>query len=159
MQRMADKVELLVRAGRAGDRRATFLVWGFFGPQPSWTYAVINAVAVLIIACPCALGLATPMSIMVATGRAAQAGVLFRDAEAIERLRKIDTLIVDKTGTLTEGKPAFHSGGGRPGIWTEDEVLRSRPASIRAASIRWPRRSWPRPARGARAARRRTSSR
>jgi Cu+-exporting ATPase len=69
----------------------TFIVWGLFGPEPAWTFAVVNAVAVLIIACPCALGLATPMSIMVATGRAAQAGVLFRDAEAIERLRTIDT--------------------------------------------------------------------
>ena len=81
--------------------------WGLFGPDPTWTFAVLNAVSVLIIACPCALGLATPMSIMVATGRAANAGVLFRDAEAIERLRTIDTLIVDKTGTLTEGRPAF----------------------------------------------------
>ncbi|MCX5511793.1 copper-transporting ATPase, partial [Pseudomonas sp. BJa3] len=78
-----------------------------FGPPPSWTHGVLNAVSVLIIACPCALGLATPMSVMVASGRAAQAGVLFRDAEAIETLRKVDTLIVDKTGTLTEGRPAF----------------------------------------------------
>jgi Cu+-exporting ATPase len=90
----------------------TFLVWGIFGPDPSWTYAVVNAVSVLIIACPCALGLATPMSIMVATGRAAQAGVLFRDAEAIERLKTIDTLIVDKTGTLTQGRPAFRDAVG-----------------------------------------------
>ncbi|MEG8124448.1 heavy metal translocating P-type ATPase, partial [Xanthomonas perforans] len=85
----------------------TFFGWGLFGPEPSWTFAVLNAVSVLIIACPCALGLATPMSIMVATGRAAQVGVLFRDAQAIEQLRLIDTLIVDKTGTLTEGRPAF----------------------------------------------------
>jgi Cu+-exporting ATPase len=86
---------------------ATFLVWGWLGPDPAWTYAIVNSVAVLIIACPCALGLATPMSIMVATGRAAQVGVLFRDAEAIERLCTIDTLVIDKTGTLTQGKPAF----------------------------------------------------
>ena len=85
----------------------TFFLWGFFGPEPSWVYGLINAVAVLIIACPCALGLATPMSIMVATGKAATEGVLFRDAAAIERFRTVDTLIVDKTGTLTEGKPAF----------------------------------------------------
>ena len=85
----------------------TFFGWGVFGPQPSWVYGLINAVAVLIIACPCALGLATPMSIMVATGKAATQGVLFRDAAAIENFRKVDTLIVDKTGTLTEGKPAF----------------------------------------------------
>jgi Cu+-exporting ATPase len=88
---------------------ATFLVWGLYGPEPPWTYAVLNAVSVLIIACPCALGLATPMSVMVATGRAALSGVLFRDAAAIEKLREVDTLIIDKTGTLTEGRPAFRS--------------------------------------------------
>jgi Cu+-exporting ATPase len=83
----------------------TFVVWATVGPEPRMAYAIINAVAVLIIACPCALGLATPMSIMVATGKGAQAGVLFNNAEAIEVLRAIDTLVVDKTGTLTEGKP------------------------------------------------------
>jgi Cu+-exporting ATPase len=83
----------------------TFFVWATIGPEPRMAYAIINAVAVLIIACPCALGLATPMSIMVATGKGAHAGVLFRNAEAIEVLREIDTLVVDKTGTLTEGKP------------------------------------------------------
>ena len=103
MQRMADKVSFWFVLAVLAVAIATFLLWGIFGPEPSWTFAVVNAVAVLIIACPCALGLATPMSIMVATGRAAQAGVLFRDAEAIERLRTIDTLIVDKTGTLTQG--------------------------------------------------------
>ena len=107
MQRLADKVSFWFVLAVLAAAAATFLIWGLFGPEPSWTYAVVNAVAVLIIACPCALGLATPMSIMVATGRAAQAGVLFRDAEAIERLRTVDTVIVDKTGTLTEGRPAF----------------------------------------------------
>ncbi len=107
MQRMADKVAYWFVLAVLSVAVLTLLGWGLFGPEPSWTYAVLNAVSVLIIACPCALGLATPMSIMVATGRAAQHGVLFRDAEAIEQLRKIDTLIVDKTGTLTEGKPAF----------------------------------------------------
>ena len=107
MQRMADKVAFWFVLAVLGTAVLTFFVWGLFGPDPSWTYAVLNSVSVLIIACPCALGLATPMSIMVATGRAAQAGVLFRDAEAIENLRKIDTLIVDKTGTLTEGRPAL----------------------------------------------------
>ncbi|TAH50464.1 MAG: heavy metal translocating P-type ATPase [Betaproteobacteria bacterium] len=102
---------------------ATFLAWGLFGPQPSWAYGLINAVAVLIIACPCALGLATPMSVMVATGKAATHGVLFRDAAAIESLRKVDTLIVDKTGTLTEGRPAFHAVVAAP-AWSESEVLR-----------------------------------
>jgi len=83
----------------------TFFIWAIIGPEPPMVYAIVNAVAVLIIACPCALGLATPMSIMVATGKGAQMGVLFRNAEAIELLRTIDTLVVDKTGTLTEGKP------------------------------------------------------
>lgn len=107
MQRMADKVAYWFVLAVLAVAVLTFFVWGLFGPEPSWTYAILNAVSVLIIACPCALGLATPMSIMVATGRAARAGVLFRDAEAIERLRTIDTLIVDKTGTLTEGRPVF----------------------------------------------------
>lgn len=88
---------------------ATFIVWATFGPEPRMAYGLINAVAVLIIACPCALGLATPMSIMVATGRGAQIGVLFKNAEAIEIMRKVDTLVVDKTGTLTEGKPKLGS--------------------------------------------------
>ena len=88
-----------------------------------WVFGLINAVSVLIIACPCALGLATPMSIMVATGKAATQGVLFRDAAAIERLREVDTLIVDKTGTLTEGRPAFERALAMPGV-AEDEVLR-----------------------------------
>jgi len=107
MQRMADTVAYWFVLAVLSVAVLTFLGWGLFGPAPSWTHAVLSAVAVLIIACPCALGLATPMTIMVATGRAAQHGVLFRDAEAIEALRQIDTLVVDKTGTLTEGKPAF----------------------------------------------------
>ncbi len=102
---------------------ATFFGWGLFGPEPSWVYGFVNAVAVLIIACPCALGLATPMSIMAATGRAATQGILFRDAAAIEGLRKVDTLIVDKTGTLTEGRPAFEQAVPAAG-YTEAEVLR-----------------------------------
>lgn len=87
----------------------TFVGWSIWGPEPAFTYALVNAVAVLIIACPCALGLATPMSIMVATGKGASLGVLFKNAEAIERLRDVDTLVVDKTGTLTEGRPALVS--------------------------------------------------
>jgi P-type Cu+ transporter len=107
MQRMADQVAGWFVMAVVAIAVLTFLVWGLFGPEPSWVYGLINAVAVLIIACPCALGLATPMSIMVATGRAATQGILFRDAAAIEHFRKVDTLIVDKTGTLTEGKPSF----------------------------------------------------
>ena len=84
---------------------ATFVVWSIFGPAPAMGFALVNAVAVLIIACPCALGLATPMSIMVGTGRGARAGVLVKNAEALELMEKIDTLVVDKTGTLTVGKP------------------------------------------------------
>jgi P-type Cu+ transporter len=101
----------------------TFLGWGLLGPEPSWVYGLINAVAVLIIACPCALGLATPMSIMVATGKGATNGVLFRDAAAIENLRKVDTLIIDKTGTLTEGRPTFEKAVPSEG-YEADEVLR-----------------------------------
>ncbi len=123
MQRMADQVAGYFVVGVVGIALLTFFAWGFFGPEPSWVYGLINAVAVLIIACPCALGLATPMSIMVATGRGATSGVLFRDAAAIENLRKIDTLIVDKTGTLTEGRPSFERAVTTAGS-TEDEVLR-----------------------------------
>src|SRR5205085_11162566 len=83
----------------------SFVIWSVFGPPPAMAFALVNAVAVLIIACPCALGLATPMSIMVGTGHGARAGVLVRNAEALELMEKVDTLVVDKTGTLTEGKP------------------------------------------------------
>jgi len=123
MQRLADVVAGYFVMVVMSIAIMTFFGWGLFGPEPSWVYGLINAVSVLIIACPCALGLATPMSIMVATGKAATAGVLFRDATAIEQFRTIDTLIVDKTGTLTEGKPAFHSVVAAPGF-AEDEVLR-----------------------------------
>ncbi len=123
MQRMADQVAGYFVVTVVGVALLTFVAWGLFGPEPSWVYGLINAVAVLIIACPCALGLATPMSIMVATGKAATQGVLFRDAAAIENFRKVDTLIVDKTGTLTEGKPRFNRAVASPGF-TEDEVLR-----------------------------------
>ena len=123
MQRMADRVAGYFVVSVIGIALLTLLAWGLWGPQPSWVYGLINAVAVLIIACPCALGLATPMSIMVATGKAATRGVLFRDAAAIEDLRRVDTLIVDKTGTLTEGKPTFEQAVAAPGF-SEDEVLR-----------------------------------
>ena len=105
IQRLADVVASWFVPAVMGVAVLTFVAWAVWGPQPRMAYALLNAVAVLIIACPCALGLATPMSIMVGTGRAATAGVLIRDAEALEALEKVDTLVVDKTGTLTEGKP------------------------------------------------------
>jgi Cu+-exporting ATPase len=123
MQRLADRVARWFVLAVLGIAVLTAVVWWFFGPEPRGAYAVLNAVAVLIIACPCALGLATPMSVMVASGRAATSGVLFRDAEALETLRRIDTLIVDKTGTLTLGRPVFAKAiGVTP--FTEEEVLR-----------------------------------
>jgi Cu+-exporting ATPase len=105
IQRLADRVSAVFVPAVLGVALVTFVVWAVIGPQPRLAYALVNAVAVLIIACPCALGLATPMSIMVGTGRGATAGVLIRNAEALEGLEKVDTLVVDKTGTLTEGKP------------------------------------------------------
>ncbi len=123
MQRMADQVAGYFVMVVVSIAILTFVVWGYIGPEPSWVFGLINAVAVLIIACPCALGLATPMSIMVATGKAATHGVLFRDAAAIENFRKIDTLIIDKTGTLTEGKPRFNLAVALPG-YSESEILR-----------------------------------
>jgi len=123
MQRMADHVAGYFVVTVVVIAILTFFAWGIFGPEPSWVYGLINAVAVLIIACPCALGLATPMSIMVATGKAASKGVLFRDAAAIENFRKIDTIIVDKTGTLTEGKPKFDRVIANK-AYTENELLR-----------------------------------
>ncbi|MGF6708433.1 Cu+-exporting ATPase [Pseudomonas frederiksbergensis] len=123
MQRLADVIAGYFVMVVIAIAVLTFVGWGLWGPQPSWVFGLINAVAVLIIACPCALGLATPMSVMVATGKAAGSGVLFRDAAAIENLRKVDILIVDKTGTLTEGRPAFHSAEPAPG-YSADEVLR-----------------------------------
>jgi Cu+-exporting ATPase len=123
MQRMADVVAGYFVVTVVAVSVLTFFAWGLFGPEQGWVYGLINAVAVLIIACPCALGLATPMSIMVASGRGATHGVLFRDAAAIENLRKVDTLIVDKTGTLTEGRPTFERAVAAAGQ-QEGEVLR-----------------------------------
>ncbi len=111
IQKLADSVAGYFVPTVIGVAILTFVVWSLIGPEPRMAYALVNAVAVLIIACPCALGLATPMSIMVATGKGASLGVLFKNAEAIEVLRKVDTLVVDKTGTLTEGKPSLVSIG------------------------------------------------
>ncbi len=123
VQKLADQVAAYFVPAVVAAAVLTFLVWGLWGPQPRLAHALINSVAVLIIACPCALGLATPMSIMVAMGKGAQAGVLFKDAEALEVLRKVDTLVVDKTGTLTEGRPRLQVVESA-GAQAEDEVLR-----------------------------------
>ncbi len=116
LQRLADRVAGYFVAAVVACAIVTLLVWGLFGPEPAWLHGLVNAVAVLIIACPCALGLATPMSVMVATGRAARHGVLFRDAAAIEALQSVDTLVVDKTGTLTAGQPAVTQVLALPGF-------------------------------------------
>jgi len=126
IQRLADAVAAWFVPAVVVAAVVTFIAWAWWGPEPRMAYALVNAVAVLIIACPCALGLATPMSIMVATGRAAQAGVLVRNAEALEVLQKIDTLVIDKTGTLTEGKPRLVTAG-------DPEMLRLA-ASVERAS-------------------------
>jgi Cu+-exporting ATPase len=123
IQKLADRVAAYFVPSVVMVAVLTFAVWGVAGPEPRLALAVVNAVAVLIIACPCALGLATPMSIMVASGKGATAGVLFKNAEAIELLREVDTLVLDKTGTLTMGKPALTGIEAAP-EWKEDEVLR-----------------------------------
>ncbi len=139
VQRLADRVSRIFVPSVVAAAAVAFALWAAFGPEPRLAHALLTAVAVLIIACPCALGLATPMSIMVATGRGASAGVLFRNAEAIERLRAVDTLVVDKTGTLTEGKPVLTEvvvlAGEAPGdaALDEQELLRL-VASVERAS-------------------------
>ena len=132
IQRLADRVAgwfvpLVIAAALAA-----FAAWASFGPEPRFAYALIAAVSVLIIACPCALGLATPMAIMVGVGRGAALGVLVRDAEALERLEKVDTLVLDKTGTLTEGRPSLTGVVAAPGF-SEDEVLQLAGSVERAA--------------------------
>jgi Cu+-exporting ATPase len=122
-QRLADQVARWFVLAVLAIAVTTAVVWWSIGPEPRGAYAVLNAVAVLIIACPCALGLATPMSVMVASGRAATSGILFRDAEALETLRKVDALVVDKTGTLTEGRPVLVKVIGVP-PFAADDVLR-----------------------------------
>jgi Cu+-exporting ATPase len=123
IQRLADAVSAWFVPAVVAIAVITFLIWAFFGPEPRMAYALVNAVAVLIIACPCALGLATPMSVMVGTGRGASAGVLIKNAEALETLEKVDTLVVDKTGTLTEGKPKLTMFAGA-GVVDDETALR-----------------------------------
>ena len=132
IQNLADRVSAYFVPAVVVIAIVTFIAWAIFGPEPAMAYAIINAVAVLIIACPCALGLATPLSIMVAMGKGAMMGVLFKNAEAIEKLREVDTLVVDKTGTLTEGKPKLVSISAAPGV-EEAELLRLA-ASLERAS-------------------------
>ena len=141
LQRLADHVSAWFVPAVIILALITFVVWWLVGPEPRLAYAMVNAVAVLIIACPCALGLATPISIMVASGRGAQLGILFRDAQAIEHLREIDTLVVDKTGTLTVGKPTLHEVL-TIAAWKEDDLLAHRGGAreIQRASSRSRRR-------------------
>jgi Cu+-exporting ATPase len=123
IQRLADVVSRYFVPAVVAVAILTFIVWGLFGPEPRFAHALVNAVAVLIVACPCALGLATPMSIMVGVGRGARAGILIKDAAALEALEKVDTLVVDKTGTLTEGKPRVVTVESVEGF-SEADVLR-----------------------------------
>jgi Cu+-exporting ATPase len=132
IQKLADVVAGYFVPAVVGIAIVTFAVWALVGPTPRMAHALVNAVAVLIIACPCALGLATPMSIMVATGKGATAGVLFKNAEAIEVLRKVDTLVFDKTGTLTEGRPRLVSVSPAPGV--DEKVLLRFTASLERGS-------------------------
>jgi heavy metal translocating P-type ATPase len=132
IQRMADQVAAWFVPVVIGVAALTFVAWLVWGPSPAFSYALIAAVAVLIIACPCALGLATPMSIMVGVGRGAQHGVLIRDAEALERMEKVDTLVVDKTGTLTEGRPKLVHIETAAGVQADD--LLQKLASVERAS-------------------------
>ena len=132
IQKLADVVAGYFVPAVVGVAVIAFIAWWVWGPEPRLAHAIVNAVAVLIIACPCALGLATPISIMVGTGRGAMAGVLIKNAEALEIMEKVDTLVVDKTGTLTEGKPKLVAVQAEPGF-TEDEILRLA-ASLERAS-------------------------
>jgi heavy metal translocating P-type ATPase len=135
IQRLADQVAEWFVPAVIAIAVLTFIAWASFGPEPRLAHAIVNAVAVLIIACPCALGLATPMAIMVGTGRGAHAGVLIKNAEALETLEKVDTIIFDKTGTLTEGKPKVVgvSPQSNPPAISNDELLRLA-ASLERAS-------------------------
>ena len=132
IQRLADLVASWFVPAVVGAAIVTFIVWAWLGPQPPMAYAIVNAVAVLIIACPCALGLATPMSIMVGTGKGAQNGVLIKNAEALEIFEKVDTVVVDKTGTLTEGRPALVMV--KPVDGFEQDELLSLAAAVEVAS-------------------------
>ena len=145
IQRLADRVAAMFVPAVIITAVVAFVVWALVGPDPKLAHALIVAVSVLIIACPCALGLATPMSIMVGVGRGARLGVLIKNAEALERLEKVDTLVVDKTGTLTEGRPAVTRvvpGAG----WVRGRGAAARRRRLNEPrSTRWPWPSWPPP--------------
>jgi len=137
IQKVADLVAGYFVPAVVGIAVLTFLVWAVAAPeQPALAWAFVNAVAVLIIACPCALGLATPMSIMVGIGRGAKEGVLIKNAEVLETLEKVDTVVVDKTGTLTEGRPKLTECLPAQSF-SEEDFFVSQPASSRTASIHW----------------------
>ena len=123
IQKMADKISGYFVPIVVGISILTFIIWAIFGPQPSYVFAFVNAIAVLIIACPCALGLATPMSVMVGVGKGAQSGVLIKDAESLEEMNDIDIVIIDKTGTLTEGKPSVEKVISANTKYPEDDIL------------------------------------
>ena len=134
MQRMADQVAGYFVPAVVAAAALAFVAWAVFGPQPRFAHALVSAIAVVIIACPCALGLATPMSVMVAVGRGAHAGVLIRSAEALETLAKVDTLVIDKTGTLTEGKPQVSAVSAAIGSNYTADALLSLAASLERSS-------------------------
>ena len=143
IQRLADRVSAWFVPAVIAAALIAFAVWALFGPQPRLAYALVAAVSVLIIACPCALGLATPMSIMVGVGRGAQSGVLIRNAEALERMERVDTLVIDKTGTLTEGKPTVTAIVPADGFSETDilQIRRQRRERERASAGRGHRRA------------------
>ena len=123
IQKLADKISGYFVPIVVGISIITFIIWAIFGPEPSYVYAFVNAIAVLIIACPCALGLATPMSVMVGVGKGAQSGVLIKNAEALEKMNKVDVVIIDKTGTVTEGKPSVEKVVSVNPGFSEDDIL------------------------------------
>ena len=146
IQRLADQVSGWFVPAVIAVAVVAFIAWAIFGPEPRFAYGLVAAVSVLIIACPCALGLATPMSIMVGVGRGAQAGVLIKNAEALERMETVDTIVVDKTGTLTEGKPDGRRHRDRVRASSRTRCCALPRASSAPASIRSPRpSSRPRP--------------
>ena len=123
-----------------GIAAGAFALWWAVGPDPSLTFGILNGVAVLVVACPCALGLATPTAVMAGTGRGAELGILIRNAAALEGVQAVTTVVLDKTGTVTHGRPAVTDIATAPG-WAADDLLRQAAAVERGSSMRWDRRS------------------